>query len=207
MRNWGLGVWFPSVQQQMTPRAADFKAPFIKFARKLSNLPLPVLPLSYKRRKDILWTDQLEVELHNKPFVWFWAQCALSGAFGKHNLLVIGNIWKMENFSQICFQESPPPLTFQRPLHNNKNKRFLFFYNFVKLSEAFGKHDLLVIENVGEIIFKYVSEKAPSLIFQRSLYNKPFLLWFCAQFTLQCIVGSFWETWFVRDWRCLRNAK
>ena len=83
----------------------------------------------------------------------------------------------MENFSQICFQESPPPLIFQRPLHNNKNKRFLFFYNFVKLSEAFGKHDLLVIENVGEIIFKYVSEKAPSLIFQRSLYNKPFLFY------------------------------
>ena len=51
------------------------------------------------------------------------------------------------------------------------------FYNFVKLSEAFGKHDLLVIENVGEIIFKYVSEKAPSLIFQRSLYNKPFLFY------------------------------
>ena len=87
------------------PWTADFKAPFIKFGRKLSNLPLPVRRLSSQtplrsRRKDILWTDQWADQgpagSHNKRFLlWHFVN---TGKWRK----LFGNIicWWFENVEE-----------------------------------------------------------------------------------------------------------
>ena len=131
------------------PWTADFKAPFIKFGRKLSNLPLPVRRLSSQtplrgRRKDILWTDQWPdlgpAGSHNKRFLlWHFVN---TGKWRK----LFGNIicWWFENVEEKYifkfgsqFQESSPPPHFtlqfwDKFLASMKLKRILWSIWFSK---------------------------------------------------------------------------
>ena len=101
MRYWGARGCGSLLSSKWPLDGPDFKAPFIKFGRKLSNLPLPVRRLSSQtplrgRRKDILWTDQRPAGSHNKRFLlWHFVN---TGKWRK----LFGNIicWWFENVEE-----------------------------------------------------------------------------------------------------------